>query len=76
MIQLIIFFLNATGKLIGKLVSNRGCLVSFIVFCVVVFLFSAAELRYTDRNYKKHIRNFSKMTYRIIPLLVLGNILP
>src|SRR5664280_2354575 len=37
MIQLIIFFLNATGKLIGKLVSSRGCLVSFIVFCVVVF---------------------------------------
>src|SRR5665811_914392 len=37
MIQLIIFFLNAAGKFLGKLISNRGCLVSFIVFCVVVF---------------------------------------
>ena len=37
MIQLIIFILNTSGKFIGKLISNRGCLVSFLVFCVVFF---------------------------------------
>jgi len=37
MIQLIIFVFGAIGKFIGKLISNRGCLVSFIVICVVVF---------------------------------------
>ena len=37
MIQLIIFILNTTGKFLGKLISNRGCLVSFLIFCVVFF---------------------------------------
>ena len=46
MIQLIIFILNAAGKFLGKLISNKGCLVSFIAMCVVVFfiLGSGAQL--------------------------------
>jgi len=38
MIQLIIFILNATGKFLGKLISYKGCLVTFIIFCIVFFL--------------------------------------
>ena len=54
------------GSLLASLLAIEGVLFLSSFSVLWFFLFSAVELRYTDRNYKKHIRNFSKMTYRII----------
>src|SRR5665647_3888740 len=60
MIQLVIFILNTAGKFIGKLISNRGCLVSFLIFCVVFFYIigkGAQERSYEIQKVHPELKN-------------------